>query len=137
MCYIYSETPTGSYVKHLVSVMECSGRCSGSLIQIWQLLKGSSRQLCATAVLACVKQQAIQRATASGRRGNAGRFWNTGRGKANSEQARVDLWADSTALTALYHRPDSAAGMLQRSAALTGIYCAYADSTTVQQPACL
>ena len=50
-CFMYSENPRGSYMKHLVSVMECSGRCSGSLSQVWWLLVGSSRQLCATQVV--------------------------------------------------------------------------------------
>ena len=48
-CFMYSENPRGSYMKHLVSVMECSGRCSGSLSQVWWLLVGSGRYLCATA----------------------------------------------------------------------------------------
>ena len=40
-CLICSETPRGSYVKHLVSLMECSGRCSGSFWQVGQVLVGS------------------------------------------------------------------------------------------------
>ena len=40
-CLIYSEIPRGSYVKHLVSRMECSGRCNGSFWQVWQVLVGS------------------------------------------------------------------------------------------------
>ena len=42
-CFMYSENPRGFYMKHLVSVMECSGRCSESLSQVWWLLVGSSR----------------------------------------------------------------------------------------------
>ena len=43
---MYFETPRGSYMKHLVSLMECSGRCSGS----WSTVKPEAEKFQAASV---------------------------------------------------------------------------------------
>ena len=53
-CLIYSEAPIGSYVKHLVSLMDCSGSCSGSFWQVWQVLVGSCVPQWECAELVCM-----------------------------------------------------------------------------------